>query len=187
MKTAIQHMVCPRCVESVEQIIDGLQLPVESVELGEASFKRKLSDQEKEEFSQKLSEKGFELSQDREEELVSRVKSSLLKYMNHLEEVENPKKLSVFIAEEMNLNYSYLSHIFSESEGQTGESRFIEVKVERTKELLSYNKWTLSEIAWKLKYSSVQYLSNQFKKVTGMTVTEYRAMAKKNRKSLDEI
>jgi len=107
--------------------------------------------------------------------------------MNHLEEVENPKKLSVFIAEEMNLNYSYLSHIFSESEGQTVENRFIELKVERTKELLSYNKWTLSEIAWKLKYSSVQYLSNQFKKVTGMTVTEYRAMAKKNRKSLDEI
>lgn len=180
-------MVCPRCVESVEQIIDRQQLPAESVELGEASFTRKLSDQEKEKFSQELTEKGFELSQDREEELVSRVKSSLLKYMNHLEENENPNKLSVFIAEEINLNYSYLSHIFSESEGKTVESRFIELKVERAKELLSYNRWTLSEIAWKLKYSSVQYLSNQFKKVTGMTVTEYRAMAKKDRKSLDEI
>ncbi len=186
MEMNIKNMVCPRCVESVNQITEELHLPADSVELGSVSFSRKLEEQEVNQFDELLKNKGFELIVDRETELVNKVKTLLLSYVTHLEEDKNPRKLSAFISDHLHHNYSYLSHVFSEVEGKTVETHLIELKIERVKELLSYNKWTLSEIAWKLKYSSVQYLSNQFKKVTGKTVTEYRA-GKSSRRSLDQI
>lgn len=183
----IKNMVCPRCVESVSGITETLNLPVEYVEIGSAVFRRKLSDKESENLDNKLKERGFELIFDRETEIVNKVKSALIDYLNHLQENDHPKKLSVFVSEKLNHNYSYLSKIFSDNVGKTVENYLIQLKIERVKELLSYRKWTLSEIAWKLKYSSVQYLSNQFKKVTGKTVTEYLKSGEMERRSLDQI
>ncbi len=180
-------MVCPRCVESVAGITQTLNLPVEFVEIGSAVFSRKLSSTESEKLESKLKERGFELIYDRETEIANKVKSALIEYLNHLQENDQPQKLSVFVSEKLNHNYSYLSKVFSENVGITVENYLIRLKIERVKELLSYRKWTLSEIAWKLKYSSVQYLSNQFKKVTGKTVTQYLKSGEKRRKSLDQI
>lgn len=183
----IKNMVCPRCVESVQAIVNTLGLPVESVEMGVATFNRSLTEQEVDQLNSKLLDRGFELILDRESELVNGVKSALIEYLHHLENTDNPQKLSVFVSEKLRHNYSYLSSIYSEKEGRTVENQLIRLKIERVKELLSYRKWTLSEIAWMLKYSSVQYLSNQFKKVTGQTVTSYLRSGDFSRKSLHEV
>lgn len=187
MKIAIKNMVCPRCIESVTGILVGMDVPVQHVELGLADTDRKLNDRELDELDKRLRNKGFELIFDRETELVNVVRSMLIKYIGHIEEENHPQKLSVFVSINTNYNYSYLSKVFSEQTGMTIETCLIKMKIERVKELLSFRKWTLSEIAWKLKYSSVQYLSNQFKKVTGLTVTEYLRNKKTSRKALDQI
>lgn len=180
-------MVCPRCVESVSNILEGMNVPAVHVELGYVEAGRKLTESELEEFKDKLQSKGFELIFDRETELINEVKSALIQYLDHLEHVESPERLSIFVSDRTHYNYSYLSKVYSDQTGKTIEAHLIEMKIERVKELLSFRKWTLSEIAWKLKYSSVQYLSNQFKKVTGMTVTEFLKEGNRPRRTLDRI
>jgi AraC family transcriptional regulator len=187
MKVGINNMVCPRCIEAVEGIVREMHLTAAQVELGSVELERRLTDKQQKEFAQRLQSRGFELVLDRESELVNMVKAALINYLGHLENSDNPEKLSFFVSKKTNYNYSYLSKIFSEKKKMTIETFLIELKIERVKELLSFKKWTLSEIAWKLKYSSVQYLSNQFKKVTGITVTEYLREKKIPRKSFDQI
>jgi len=180
-------MVCPRCVEAVESISKKLNLPAEDVVIGRVRFSRKLSEKEEADLSAQLQKRGFELVMDRESELVNKVKAALISYLAHLEKSDNPQKASAFISEKLHYNYSYLSHVFAEKEGSTIESYLIKLKIEKVKELLSFNRYTLSEIAWKLKYSSVQYLSNQFKNVTGKTVSDYRKEKRDSRISIDQL
>lgn len=180
-------MVCPRCVEAVEGITKEMNLPAENVSIGRVRFSRKLSEKEEMELSGRLQKRGFELVMDRESEIVSRVKAVLISYISHIEESDNPQKASAYISEKLHYNYSYLSHIFAEKEGVTIESLLIKLKIEKVKELLSFKRYTLSEIAWRLKYSSVQYLSNQFKNVTGKTVSEYRKENRDSRISIDQL
>lgn len=180
-------MVCPRCIESVTGILADMSVPAYEIGLGYADTVRKLSDDELMRLDQKLIEKGFERIEDRESELVNLVRSMLIRYIDHVERSARPEKLSVFISNHTSYNYSYLSKVFSDQTGITIETCLIRLKIERVKELLDFRKWTLSEIAWKLKYSSVQYLSNQFKKVTGQTVTEYLRANISGRKALDQI
>lgn len=187
MKLVIKNMVCPRCVESVDLVFRNQNIPVYGVGLGWAEVVHPVKGEERDKLSQALHEKGFELIQDRESELVEQVKALLIEYIHHIEETKSPALLSEFIAEKLFYNYSYLSKLFSEHEGLTVETKLIRLKIERVKELLSYDKWTLSEIAWKLKYSSVQYLSNQFKKVTGLTVTQYLNQPQRERIPLDQL
>lgn len=187
MKLVIKNMVCPRCVESVGLIFQNQNIPVHEIALGWADVVNPVKGENREKLSQALHDKGFELIQDRESELVEQVKSLLIEYIHHIEETKSPALLSEFIAEKLFYNYSYLSKLFSEHEGITVETKLIRLKIERVKELLSYDKWTLSEIAWKLKYSSVQYLSNQFKKVTGLTVTQYLNQPERERTPLDQL
>jgi len=187
MEKVIKNMVCLRCVEAVESIAGGLNLPVQNVSIGQVKFTRKLTKDEESDFSDQLQDRGFELIMDRPTELVNRVKTTLISYLIHLETHDSPQKASGFISNKLHYNYSYLSHIFAEKEGTTIESYLIKLKIERVKELLSFNRYTLSEIAWKLKYSSVQYLSNQFKTVTGITVSEYRKQGLDSRISIDQL
>lgn len=179
-------MVCPRCVSSVIDIFSEMGYKA-NVDLGLAETAGDLSEDELKTLDEKLKEKGFELIFDRETELVNLVKTTLISYVDHLIEAEYPQKLSHFVAEKTHYNYSYLSKVFSEQTGMTIETYLIELKIERVKEMLSFRKWTLSEIAWDLNYSSVQYLSNQFKKITGQTVTEYLESQDTPRKTLDQI
>lgn len=180
-------MVCPRCVEAVEQIFHELEIPASQVQLGMAEIDKKLTEEKRENLEKKLRNRGFELIFDRETELLHLVKSTVIRYVEYLEESENPLKLSDYISEQTNYNYSYLSKIYSDNTNHTIESLLIELKIERVKELLLFRKWTLSEIAWKLKYSSVQYLSNQFKKITGKTVTEFLNEKDTHRRSFDSL
>ena len=187
MEKVIKNMVCPRCVESVTSVADKLQLPVDNVNIGTITFSRDLSADELQHLSDKLKDNGFELVSNRNEEIVSLIQAALIDYLDHLEKEKNPAKVSAFIVNRLPYNYSYISNLYSREKGVTIEQYLIKLKIERVKELLDYHKFTLSEIAWKLNYSSVQYLSNQFKGVTGITVTDYLKAKGRKRISLDQL
>ncbi|MEX1212839.1 MAG: helix-turn-helix transcriptional regulator [Balneolaceae bacterium] len=185
MTLTIRHMVCDRCIASVRELLASRGIPVQSLNLGHAETARELSAEEIESLEKELMRRGFELIRDRDSEHVERIRLALRAYLKELERSDEPEKLSVYVAARLHYNYSYLSKIFTEQTGETVETCLIRLKIERVKELLDYGEKTLSEIAWQLNYSSVQYLSNQFKKVTGETVTGYLARAGSTRQGLD--
>lgn len=181
-------MVCDRCITTVHDLLEKLGHDVESVALGEASIGEVPSAEELDAIAKNLKERGFQLIRAQEDVLVEEIKAHLLGYLKKVEAEEDPPKLSDYLKEHMHQNYSYISNRFSNQANSTIEQYLIKLKIERVKELLTYKEMTLSEIAWKLNYSSVQYLSNQFKKVTGETVSSFRQhLNTSERKSLDAV
>lgn len=182
----IKNMVCPRCEMVVRQALEELGFEVMDVELGQAVVK---GDEpvSLDRVEEKLKEYGFELIRDRNRQLVEQIKTLLIRYIQESEQSEESPKLSEYLAKGLHQNYSSLSSAFSESQDTTIEKYAIHLKIERVKELLSYGEMTLSEIAYRLNYSSVAYLSNQFKQITGMSVTDYKKARDSFRKPLDGI
>jgi AraC-like DNA-binding protein len=169
----IKHMVCPRCIMAVEATLSQLSIPFEKVELGSVVLGDVISTEKLREFESRLLTLGFEVLKDRDSQRIERIKN-LLSALLGSEEIPSGFLLSEFIKTEMGEDYSALSQLFSSLEGITLERYFIEQKIIKVKEWLSYEELTLSEIAWKLDYSSVQHLSSQFKRMTGMTPSEYK-------------
>lgn len=182
----IKNMVCPRCVMAVRTAFEDLGGQVEHVELGKAQVADH-EDLEQQEIEEALHELGFELLKGREQQKVEQIKTYLINYVKELETEQEAPKISEYLSEKMHQNYASLSKLFSEEEAITIEKYLIHLKIERVKELLSYDEHTLSEIAWRLNYSSVQYLSNQFRQVTGMSVTDYKKASDSFRQSLDSL
>ncbi|SHE61225.1 AraC-type DNA-binding protein [Fodinibius roseus] len=182
----IKNMVCPRCVMVVRQTLEELGFEVLEVELGQAVVQAG-EPVPLDRTEEKLREYGFELIRGRNRQLVEQIKTLLIRYVQESEQSEESPKLSEYLAGELHQNYSSLSSAFSESQDTTIEKYLIHLKIERVKELLSYGEMTLSEIAYRLNYSSVAYLSNQFKQVTGMSVTDYKKARDSFRKHLDGI
>lgn len=182
----IRNMVCPRCVMVVRETLQKVGYEVHEVELGRAVVESDDSISSTE-LNEKLNEYGFELIEGKNQQLVEQIKTLLIQYVEGLEEQEEAPKLSDYLSGKLNQNYSSLSSIFSESEDTTIEKYLIHLKIERVKELLSYGELTLSEISYKLNYSSVAHLSGQFKKITGMSVTDYKKARDSFRKPLDRI
>lgn len=182
----IKNMVCPRCVTAVRQTLEELGLSVQDVELGKAVIEKgpRVSTQK---IDKALQKHGFELIQGKDQQLIGQIKAQLIRYVQELEEAEGMPKISDYLTEHLHQNYSSLSSSFSESEEITIEKYLIHLKIERVKELLSYDQLTLSEIAYKLNYSSTAHLSNQFKKITGMSVTDFKKARESFRHSLDDI
>jgi AraC family transcriptional regulator len=184
----IKNMVCSRCIMVVEQRLNALSIPFEKVELGEVTMQAPLTDEQFECLKTDLNLLGFELLDDRKASIVSQIKSCIIRYIHCDDETVLNKKLSVILAEKLNADYNYLSSLFSSIEGLTIEKYVILQRIERAKELLAYNELTLNEIADKLCYSSVQHLSQQFKKVTGLTPSQYKQSAKEvGRQPLDQV
>jgi YesN/AraC family two-component response regulator len=184
----IKNMVCDRCVSSVRNLLQDFGHDVKSVELGKAEIDGDLEEDQYQAVAQRLQQRGFELITETSDALIESIKTQLIKYLAVLVEEEDPPKLSSYLSEKLHRNYSYLSSRFSSGTDLTIEQYFIQLKIERVKEWLTYQEMTLSEIAWKLNYSSVQYLSNQFKKVTGETVSTFRShLDTSHRQSLDQV
>ncbi|QHI36558.1 HTH-type transcriptional activator RhaR [Kordia antarctica] len=179
-------MVCPRCISAVSNILEELNIPYSTVKLGEVKLVSKPNETHKEALSQKLRDAGFSLINNRKSQLIEQMKNLVVNRIHHSNE-ETDIVWADVISNELNLDYKYLSSLFSSVESITFEEYIINQKIERVKELIVYDELTLSEIAYKLNYSSVAYLSNQFKKVTGMTPTHFKKSIDRNRKSLDEI
>jgi len=184
----IKNMVCNRCIKVVKEEMEKLNYGIEKIVLGEVVI---TSDKEKfnlEKIKKALEENGFELIDSRNANIIERIKILIINLIHH-QPIENLPgiNLSKEIVNETGLSYQYVSSLFSSTEGITIEKFIISQKIEKVKELLVYDELTLSEIAYNLGYSSVQHLSNQFKKITGLTPTYFKRFKEKKRKPLDKI
>ena len=182
----IKNMVCNRCIKVVREDAEQLGLEVESLRLGEMVVKQEVSDEKKEQLRTVLQEDGFELLDDRKASLVEKIKNIIIQEVHHSEERRH-ENFSHLIADELHMDYNYLSNLFSSLEGTTIEKYIILQRIEKVKELLVYDELTLSEIAWKLGYSSVHHLSSQFKKITGLTPSHFKKIGEDKRKPLDGV
>jgi AraC family transcriptional regulator len=183
----IKNMVCNRCIKVVSEELEKLHYKIEKIELGEAVISsNKKIDLEK--IKNSLETNGFELIDSRNAKIIEQVKIFIIKCIHHsdsnnLSEINLHKEISAIAG----LSYQYISTLFSSTEGYTIERFIINQKVEKVKELIVYDELTLSEIAYRLGYSSVQHLSNQFKKVTGLPPSYFKKLKSHKRKSIDRI
>lgn len=183
----VKNMVCNRCIMTVKQQLSAYSIPFKKVELGEIEMDEAPSEEQFIQLRQSLHLLGFEMLDDRKSAIVSQIKACIIKYIHWDDDTMN-KKLSVHLSETLHMDYNYLSALFSSIESVTIEKYVILQRIERAKELLAYNELNLNEIAYKLSYSSVQHLSLQFKKITGLTPSEYKQSAKQpGRQPLDEL
>lgn len=185
---AIKNMVCSRCVKVVMSELQKLGLSVVSINLGNVEIEGNLSNHLTDRVRIVLNENGFELIESKKSKIVEDIKTLLIRLIHSSkDELSIFTNYSSYIAEKMGMDYTYLTTLFSEEEHITIEKYIILQKIERVKELLSYKELTLSEIAYQMDYSSVQHLSNQFRKVTGTTPSKYKEQSEKYRKTLDKV
>ena len=179
-------MVCQRCINSVEDILRKEEISFHKVLFSEIHLTNELNLEQKENLSGKLKIEGFELIDNHMIGLIEKIKMLAIKRArNEGDKNESKDKLSVYLSEKLNHEYTYLSSSFSSIEGRTIENFFIEQRIEKAKELLFYGQKTLSEIAVELDYSNAAYLSAQFKKITGITPSYYKEVERARRKLSD--
>ena len=178
MKLLIKNMVSIRCKMIVKSELEKMCLQYTTVELGEVEIKEELSKKKFNQLKTALQTFGLELMEDRKSMLIEKVKNIIVE-MIHYSEDPPLTNFSDFLSQKLNYDYNYLSTLFSEVKGTTIEQYIIAHKIERAKELLVYDELTLTEIAFRLHYSSVSHLSRQFKKVTGLTPSFFKQMRHK--------
>ena len=182
----VKNMVCPRCITAVSQILGEMKISYQSIKLGEVDLDKELDESKRRDLSDALEKSGFSLIRDRKAQLVEQMKTLVLEKLRNPDE-EKGNKLPHCVSDKLNLDYKYLSSLFSLVEQLTFEQYIINQKIEYVKELIVYDELNLSQIAYELNYSSVAYLSSQFRKTTGMTPSQFKKSAAKNRLSLDAI
>lgn len=186
-KIYIKNMVCGRCIQVVESLLEDLQVEIQDIQLGWADIILTTNSANQVQIEAALKVKGFELLKSKEKQIVEQIKINLLIYLDSIDKHSTIPKVSSFLAEQTKMSYTHLSRLFSHHENVTIERYFILLKIERVKELLSYDEFTLSEIAYRLGYSSVNHLSAQFKKVTGITVSAYKKQPYIHRHDLNSL
>jgi AraC-like DNA-binding protein len=170
----------------VKSELEKLGLNYTSVELGEVDIKDKITKEQLEQLGIALQMTGLELMDDNKKILVERIKTIIIELIHYSDE-QIKINLSDHLSEKLNHNYTYLSNLFSEIKGTTIEQFYLANKIEKVKELLVYDELNLTEIAWKLHYSSVSHLSNQFKKMTGLTPSHFKNLKHKKRIALGNL
>jgi len=168
-------MESSRCIELVKSELHKLGLLYKNVELGEVELKGSISDEYISKLDLALKECGLEIIYNKEKLIIEKIKDTINKFIYRSEDFQK-YSLTDFLRKRINFNYTYLSNLFSKKEGITIEKYFIEKKIEYVKELLVFEKLSLSDISFKLNYSSVAHLCNQFKKVTGLTPSFFRQL-----------
>jgi AraC-like DNA-binding protein len=186
MKLYIKNMVCNRCKMVVRTTFENLGLKPILIDLGEVTLANEISASEKARINLALQEFGFSIIDDKKSTLIERIKNLIIELV-HQQNNELKSNLSDYLSGQLHYDYNYLTNLFSEVEGTTIEKYYIAQKIEKVKELLVYDELTLSEIAHQLHYSSVAHLSNQFKKVTGLTPSHFKQIRIEKRKPLDEV
>lgn len=181
----IKHMVCQHCKQAVTRAMEALGYKVEEIDLGRAVLSSEQGWDEPA-LEAALEAEGFSLLRDPDAQLVAEIKTAVI-HMIHHRESQPAVKNSIYLSKELNRAYGTLSKVFSRYEGVTLERYIIRQKVERARELISYGEQSLGEIADQLGYSSSQHLSQQFKQVTGMSVSQFRAAGATGRRALNEV
>ncbi|MBP6558068.1 MAG: helix-turn-helix transcriptional regulator [Flavobacterium sp.] len=179
-------MVSNRCKMMVKEELKKLGLHFIIVDLGVVEIMEDISDEKRELLKANLIESGLELMDDKRAIMIEKVKNVIIQMIHHSEE---PIKVtfSEHLSEKLNQNYTYLANLFSEIQGITIEQFMILHKVERIKELIIYDELNITEIAWKMNYSSVAHLSTQFKKVTGLSPSHFKLLKDKRRNPIEEL
>lgn len=179
-------MVSIRCKMVVKDELQKLGLHHVSINLGEAEILENISGEQREQLRAALLRSGLELMEDKKAILVEKIKNTIIELIHYSEE-ELKVNFSDYLSEKLQYDYTYLSGLFSEVHGSTIEQFIIHHKIEKVKELIIYDELNLTEIAWKLHYSSVQHLSRQFKKVTGLTPSFFKNLKHKKRITLENL
>ena len=186
MKLYIKYMVSTRCKMAVKEELKKLGLHFIVVELGEVEVMENLSPDQREALKAGLLDAGLELMDDKRAVLIEKIKTIIVEMVHYSDE---PIKVnfSDYLSDKLKHDYTYLANLFSEVQGSTIEHFIIDHKIERIKELIIYGELNITEIAWKMNYSSVAHLSNQFKKVTGLSPSHFKQLKVKRRNEIEDI
>lgn len=179
-------MVSNRCKIVVKEVLKELGLHFILVDLGEVEIMEDISNEQREQLQLALRESGLELMDNKRAILIEKIKNVIIEMVHHSDEVIKVN-FSEYLAEKLDYDYTYLANLFSEVQGTTIAQFLISHKVERIKELIIYGELSISEIAWKMNYSSVAHLSNQFKKVTGLSPSHYKQLRDKRRVPIEDV
>lgn len=184
----IKNMVCNRCIMAVERLMDELALGPAVVGMGNVQLPMpELPEQTKSELQDRLAALGFELIDDRKGRLIEQMRNTVIQTIQHAHLAQDQRPWSERITADLPYDYKYLSNLFSAVQGITIGQYIILQKVEKAKELIVYDELTVAQIADRLGYSSAAHLSNQFKKITGMTLGQFRSTGLRTRRSLDKV
>ena len=186
LKLYIKYMVSNRCKMAVKDELKKLGLHFMVVDLGEVDIMENITAEQREQLKTALLNSGLELMDDKRAVLIEKIKNVIIEMVHHSDELIKIN-FSDFLSEKLNHNYTYLANLFSEVQGTTIEQFLISHKIERIKELIIYGELNITEIAWKMNYSSVAHLSNQFKKVTGLSPSHFKQLKDKRRSPIEEI
>ncbi len=186
MDINIKNMVCNRCIMVVSQTFEKAGIKTENIQLGKVKTTDEVTPEKLEQLNESLKSMGFEIITDSKGRLIESIKNITIDYVYHYSG-ENKMNFSDYLIGKLNLDYPYLSSLFSSVEGTTIEKYMICLKIERVKELLVYDEKTLSQIAYEMGYSSVAHLSGQFKKITGFTTSYFKNLREYNRKSIHDV
>lgn len=186
MKIYIKYMVSLRCKMVVKEELKKLGLHFVVVDLGEIEIMEELNESQHDALKAALLKSGLELMDDKRAVLIERIKNVIVEMVHYADEL--PKmNYSDYISEKLHYDYTYLSNLFSEVKGITIQQYIIFQKIERVKELILYEELNLTEISYLLQYSSVAHLSNQFKKVTGLTPSQFKLLKNRHRNPIEDI
>jgi len=186
MKLYIKNMVSNSCKTIVKSEIKKLGLNLLFIELGEVEISENIVEEQRNKLDINLQKLGLELLDNKKSMIIERIKNRIIELV-HYSDKRMKVKLSFYLSEKLDYDYTYLANLFSEDQGITIEHFFLNHKIERVKELLIYNETSLTEIAYKMQYSSVAHLSSQFKKITGLTPSNYKLLRLKKRTPLEEM
>jgi AraC family transcriptional regulator len=188
MELQIKNMVCDRCKKVVREELSKLGLHISSITLGQVVTEEQPDADQMKEIRKTLEANGFELIDNKKEALTEYIRTLVIDEVQYFKgNKPGHMNFSDYLAEKTGYEYSYLSNLFSAETGQTIEQYIIAQKIEKIKEWLSYDELTLSEMAWRLSYSSTSHLSNQFKKITGITPGAFKKNKTTPRKALDKV
>ena len=185
IKIAVKNMVCNRCIKVVKEELQKNNIDFVNVDLGEIEFRLETLNNNKEKLKTIFKKEGFELVEDRESKIINQTKALIIENIHLRKEKPKHQNFSDYLTSKIGVEYSFLSKLFSEIEGNTIEHYVIEQRIERAKEFIVYNELSISQISYELNYSSPQHLSRQFKQITGLTPTIFKKIGK--RKKLDTI
>ena len=179
-------MVSNRCKMVVRTALKDLGVHFVMLELGEVEIMERLTGQQRDSLKDTLEDAGLELIDDKRSILIEKIKNAIIDMVHHSEEMVKVN-ISTYLGEKLNHDYTYLANIFSQVQGVSIEQFIILHKVEKIKELLMYGELNISEISYKMNYSSTAHLSTQFKKVTGLTPTHFKQLKEKRRNPIEQI
>ena len=179
-------MVSNRCKMLVKDELVKLGLAFSTIDLGQVMLKNPLSILQRESLQLSLLQSGLELMEDKKAIIIEQIKNAIVSLVHYSDDL--PKmNLSDYLSKKLNYDYTYLSNLFSETEGTTIEHFLLIHKIERVKELIIYDELNLTQIAWKMHYSSIAHLSHQFKKITGLTPSFFKSLKEKKREVLENL